>query len=102
MSLCNHNCDTVQRNRVRREKILCLLDEERVLKHAVVELVYKFDVSPTVNARKGESIAKVRFQTFFGPQTYTIIYMDTNTDQFTALMLRVRVIISLCLFLVSL
>ena len=30
MSLCNHNGDTIQRNRVRIEKMLCLLDEESV------------------------------------------------------------------------
>ena len=42
-----------------------------------------------MNVWKGELIAKVRLKHFFGPQTY-IYYMDTNTDHFNPLTLRVR------------
>ena len=57
----------------------------------MVELVYNSTRSPTVNVRKGESIAKVRFNFFSSTNIrIIIIYMDTNTDHFTPLALRVR------------
>ena len=72
-------CDIILRsNRVRcalNMKILDLLNEESFLEQAVVELVYKFDEKSYCVSLKSESIAKVRFKIFFGPQTYKHIYI---------------------------
>ena len=55
------------------------------LERAVVELVYKFDEKSYCECLNGESISKVRFKYFFVHK-----HMDTTTDHFTPLELRVR------------
>ena len=60
MSLCDRNCVILRTNRARcalYRKILDLFNEA-FLKHAVVELVYKFDENFYCEYLKGESIAK--------------------------------------------
>ena len=74
------------------KKILDLLNEESV-SGGSSDRAINSKRSPTANFLKGESIAKIRFKIFFGPQTYIYIYYiyeDTNTDHFTLLTLRVR------------
>ena len=59
----------------------------------MVELVYKFDEKSYCECLKGESISKVCFKYFFVHKHNNIIilYVDTTTDNFTPLALRVRV-----------
>ena len=56
----------------------------------MIELVYKFDEKSYRRCLKSESIAKVRFKFLESTNIMYKIYMDTNTDHFTPLMLHVR------------
>ena len=54
------------------------------LEYTVVELVYKFDEKSTASVKLTD---KVRFKKFY---VHKHVYMDTNTDHFIPLALRVR------------
>ena len=61
----------------------------------MVELVYKFVEKSYHESLKNESIVRVRFKFFFGPQTYVYTYIyiyghQHRSDHFTLLALRVR------------
>ena len=61
------------------------------LEKAVVELVYKFDEKSYRECEKvSRSLKYVRFKIIF-VHKHIYIYMDTNTDHFTPLVLHVRV-----------
>ena len=84
---------TIQTNRARcilYKKILDLFDEESVSVESSgrLSLYIRREVLPRMFEKVSRSLKTI--QTLFGPLTYLYIYMDTNTDHFTLLALRVR------------
>ena len=92
MSLCNCNCVNLRKN----EQGMHIIYENpwftlTFLEKAVVELVYKFDENSYRECLKKMSRSlNYDSKMFWSINIYIHIYVDTNTDHFTLLVLRVR------------